>query len=62
MAIITMYKCIYTYYNLDWNNTNTQRERERERESENIEAKWGRGKGQMLTLKEGRGGGIYFLE
>jgi phosphoribosyl 1,2-cyclic phosphodiesterase len=27
----------------------------------NIEAKWGRGKGQMFTLKSGRGGGIFFL-
>jgi hypothetical protein len=23
--------------------------------------KWGRGKGQMFTLKQGRGGGIYVL-
>ena len=23
--------------------------------------KWGRGKGQIFTLKSGRGGGIYFL-
>jgi hypothetical protein len=25
------------------------------------EAKWRRGKGQIFTLKQGRGGGIYFL-
>jgi hypothetical protein len=25
-----------------------------------IEAKWGRGKWQILILKQGRGGGIYF--
>jgi hypothetical protein len=29
--------------------------------AKNIEAKWGRGKGQMFTLKQGRGGGIYFF-
>jgi hypothetical protein len=26
-----------------------------------FQAKWGRRKGQMFTLKKGRGGGIYFL-
>ena len=29
--------------------------------AKNIEAKWGRGKGQIFTLKLGRGGGIYFF-
>ena len=31
------------------------------KQAKNIEAKWGTGKAQMFTLKEGRGGGIYFL-
>ena len=36
-------------------------QRKDHKQAKNIEAKWGRGKGQMPTPKQGRGGGIYPL-
>ena len=36
-------------------------QRKDHKQAKNTEAKWGRGKGQMSTLKQGRGGGTYSL-